>query len=137
MSNKKIINRNASFNYHLVESFRTGIILLGSEIKSIRNGDVSIKESYCYVKNGEIWIKNMYVKTLTEPLRERKLLLKKSEIRKIIVELQDKGKTIIPVSIDIGNLIKVNISIAKGKKNYDKRESIKLRDLNREKDLAD
>lgn len=137
MSNKKIINRNASFNYHLVESFRTGIILLGSEIKSIRNGDVSIKESYCYVKDGEIWIKNMYVKSLIEPLRERKLLLKKSEIRKIIVELQNKGKTIIPVSIDIGNLIKVNISIAKGKKNYDKRESIKLRDLNREKDLAD
>lgn len=137
MSNKKIINRNASFNYHLVESFRTGIILLSSEIKSIRNGDVSIKESYCYVKDGEIWIKNMYVKSLIEPLRERKLLLKKSEIRKIIVELQNKGKTIIPVSIDIGNLIKVNISIAKGKKNYDKRESIKLRDLNREKDLAD
>lgn len=137
-----IENRIASFNYFLLEKFTTGIVLFGPEVKSIRNGDVSIKESYCYINNGEIWIKNMYIKPYEQSRiefdskRDRKLLLKKKEIRKIESLLIDKGKTLIPVSIEIGMLIKVNISIAKGKKNYDKREAIKERDIKREINLA-
>jgi SsrA-binding protein len=138
-----IENRIASFNYFLLEKFTTGIVLFGPEVKSIRNGDVSIKESYCYIKDGEVWIKNMFIKPYEksriefDPKRDRKLLLKKKEIRKIESILIDKGKTLIPVNIEIGLLIKVNISIGKGKKNYDKRESIKERDIKREINLAD
>lgn len=133
-----IENRVASFNYFLEDVFTTGIVLLGPEVKSIRNGDTSIKEAFCYIKDGEIWIKNMYIKPYEQSRiefdtrRDRKLLLKKREIHKIESLLIDKGKTLIPVRLEVGNLIKVVISIGKGKKNYDKRNSIKERDLDRE-----
>ena len=133
-----IENSVASFNYFLEDVFTTGIVLLGPEVKSIRNGDTSIKEAFCYIKDGEIWIKNMYIKPYEQSRiefdtrRDRKLLLKKREIHKIESLLIDKGKTLIPVRLEVGNLIKVVISIGKGKKNYDKRNSIKERDLDRE-----
>ena len=138
LKNTTIENRSASFNFFLEEKFTAGISLFGPEVKSIRNGDVSIKESFCYIKDGEIWIKNMYIKPYEhsriefDSKRDRKLLLKKREIRKIESLLIDKGKTLIPVRIEVGKLIKVVISIAKGKKNYDKRNAIRERDLDRQ-----
>ena len=138
LKNTTIENRSASFNFFLEEKFTAGISLFGPEVKSIRNGDVSIKESFCYVKDGEIWIKNMYIKPYEhsriefDSKRDRKLLLKKREIRKIESFLIDKGKTLIPVRIEVGKLIKVVISVAKGKKNYDKRNTIRERDLDRQ-----
>lgn len=138
LKNTTIENRSATYNFFLEEKFTAGISLFGPEVKSIRNGDVSIKESFCYVKDGEIWIKNMYIKPYEhsriefDSKRDRKLLLKKREIRKIESFLIDKGKTLIPVRIEVGKLIKVVISIAKGKKNYDKRNTIRERDLDRQ-----
>lgn len=138
LKNTTIENRSASFNFFLEEKFTAGISLFGPEVKSIRNGDVSIKESFCYIKDGEIWIKNMYIKPYEhsriefDSKRDRKLLLKKREIRKIESFLIDKGKTLIPVRIEVGKLIKVVISVAKGKKNYDKRNTIRERDLDRQ-----
>ena len=138
LKNTTIENRSASYNFFLEEKFTAGISLFGPEVKSIRNGDVSIKESFCYIKDGEIWIKNMYIKPYEhsriefDSKRDRKLLLKKREIRKIESFLIDKGKTLIPVRIEVGKLIKVVISVAKGKKNYDKRNTIRERDLDRQ-----
>lgn len=138
LKNTTIENRSASFNFFLEEKFTAGISLFGPEVKSIRNGDVSIKESFCYIKDGEIWIKNMYIKPYEhsriefDSKRDRKLLLKKREIRKIESFLIDKGKTLIPVRIEVGKLIKVVISVAKGKRNYDKRNTIRERDLDRQ-----
>ena len=138
LKNTTIENRSATYNFFLEEKFTAGISLFGPEVKSIRNGDVSIKESFCYIKDGEIWIKNMYIKPYEhsriefDSKRDRKLLLKKREIRKIESFLIDKGKTLIPVRIEVGKLIKVVISIAKGKKNYDKRNTIRERDLDRQ-----
>lgn len=138
LKNTTIENRSATYNFFLEEKFTAGISLFGPEVKSIRNGDVSIKESFCYIKDGEIWIKNMYIKPYEhsriefDSKRDRKLLLKKREIRKIESLLIDKGKTLIPVRIEVGKLIKVVISIAKGKKNYDKRNAIRERDLDRQ-----
>jgi SsrA-binding protein len=138
LKNTTIENRSATYNFFLEEKFTTGIVLFGPEVKSIRNGDVSIKESFCYVKDGEIWIKNMYIKHYEhsriefDSKRDRKLLLKKKEIRKIESFLIDKGKTLIPVRIEVGKLIKVVISVAKGKRNYDKRNAIRERDLDRQ-----
>lgn len=138
LKNTTIENRSATYNFFLEEKFTAGISLFGPEVKSIRNGDVSIKESFCYIKDGEIWIKNMYIKPYEhsriefDSKRDRKLLLKKREIRKIESFLIDKGKTLIPVRIEVGKLIKVVISVAKGKKNYDKRNTIRERDLDRQ-----
>lgn len=138
LKNTTIENRSASFNFFLEEKFTAGISLFGPEVKSIRNGDVSIKESFCYIKDGEVWIKNMYIKPYEhsriefDSKRDRKLLLKKREIRKIESFLIDKGKTLIPVRIEVGKLIKVVISAAKGKRNYDKRNTIRERDLDRQ-----
>lgn len=134
-----IQNRKAPHDYFILDKFYAGIILEGPEVKSIRTGDASISEAFCYMKDGELWIKGMYVKPYKhsikefDSLRDRKLLLKKKELRKIASELEDKGKTIIPISVNNeGRLIKVNIGIGKGKKNYDKRETIKKRDSDRE-----
>lgn len=134
-----IQNRKATFDYFILDKFYAGIILEGPEVKSIRKGDASISEAFCYMKDGELWIKGMYVKPYKhsriefDSVRDRKLLLKKKELRKIADELADKGKTLIPLSVNNeGRLIKVNIGIGKGKKNYDKRETIKKRDSDRE-----
>lgn len=132
-------NRKASFEYELLESFDAGIMLFGSEIKSIRAGNVSISESYCYVNNGEVFIKGMHIQTLKDsvnphdPVKDRKLLLTKKEINKIILELKNKGLTLVPTYLyNKKGLAKLKISIAKGKKNYDKRESIKKKDIERD-----
>lgn len=134
-----IKNRKASFEYELLEEFDAGIMLFGSEIKSIRAGNVSISESYCFVNNGEVFIRGMHIQSLDnsvishDPTRERKLLLTKKEINKIVLELRNKGLTLIPTYLhNKKGLAKLKINIAKGKKNYDKRESIKKKDVERD-----
>jgi SsrA-binding protein len=135
-------NNSAHFEYFIIEEFTAGLKLKGSEVKSIRKGNVNISEAYCYISNEEVFIKNMHVSEHAqggkfnnhEPLRERKLLLKKKEILKLIEKTKQVGFTIIPISIILSNIgfIKLEIGLAKGKKLYDKRQSIKVKDLNRD-----
>jgi SsrA-binding protein len=135
-------NKKASYEYHILEKFVCGMVLQGSEVKSIRLGKASISEAYCYVKNGEVFVKNMHISEYKQtnkydshdPVRERKLLLKKKEIIKLSEKVSQKGLTIIPLSIlltDTGYM-KLEIALAKGKHLYDKRETIKSRDLDLE-----
>lgn len=140
---KSIVNnKKAFFEYHILERYIAGIELQGSEVKSIKNSKVSLGESYCFIENGEIFIKNMHISEHEQggkannhnPIRDRKLLLKKKEIIKLNDEVKQKSLTIIPLEIILTptGLIKLSISLAKGKKLYDKRESTKLKDLDRE-----
>lgn len=139
IQNISIKNRKASFEFELLDEFEVGIVLLGSEVKSIRAGNVSITEAYCYVNKGEVFIKNMHIQELKnapvqhEPLRERKLLLTKKEIYKIETQLKNKGLTLVPTYLyNKKGLIKLKLRLAKGKKLYDKRESIKAKDVERD-----
>lgn len=137
---KKIINKKARYEYFLQRSENAGLVLFGSEVKSIRSGNCSIKEAYCIIDDDELYIKNMHITSSNvdythDPIRPRKLLLKKKEIKKLKKDLI-KGMTLIPYQIyqnDRG-LLKVEIFLAKGKKLYDKRETIKQRDLKKEND---
>ena len=143
-SSIKIISRNkkASFQYKLLESFEAGISLKGSEVKAIRENKVNIKESYITIKQNEIYIIGMHIGEYSHsgyishsPLRNRKLLLHRSEINKIIKEVKDVGKTLIPTKIYFkNNTVKVKFCIAKGKKIWDKKASKKEKDLIRDTD---
>lgn len=132
-------NRKARFEYFLEESFEAGIVLKGTEVKSIRQGKVSIGESYAHIENGEIILYNLHISPYeqgnihnVDPIRPRKLLLHKREIRKIEAAITQGGYTLIPVSMYINRgLVKVQIAIAKGKKLYDKRHDIAKRDAER------
>jgi SsrA-binding protein len=131
-------NRKAKFEYNILEEYKAGIVLVGSEIKSIRDHKTSIAEAYCVLIDGELFIRNMHVdpfekaSTPHEVRRDRKLLLNKQELKRIGNKMIDKGLTIIPLRVEIDGLIKIQIAIAKGKKLYDKRETIKERDNTRE-----
>ncbi len=132
-------NRKARFEYFLEESYEAGIELKGTEVKSIRQGKLSIQESYASIENGEVYINNLHVSPYeqgniynVDPLRKRKLLLHKREIRKLQAGISQDGFTLIPVSIYIKDgLVKVQISLAKGKKLYDKRDDIAKKDAKR------
>lgn len=137
-----IQNRKASFEYNFIEKFEAGIVLIGSEVKSIRENGANISDAYCYVNNGEMFIKNMHISHLKntkteeqhEPLRERKLLLNKKEIKKISNELKNQGLTVVPVSLytnDRGRM-KINIALSKGKRNYEKRNKILQKQIDKE-----
>ncbi|WP_427338874.1 SsrA-binding protein SmpB [Caloranaerobacter sp. DY30410] len=140
-NNIKIIARNkkARHDYFIEETFEAGIVLTGTEVKSIRQGKVNLKDSYAVVENGEVFINNMHISPYeqgniynTDPLRKRKLLLHKREINKLIGYTTQKGYSLIPLSIYIKNgLVKLELSIAKGKKLYDKRHDIAKRDAER------
>ncbi|MFT5338169.1 MAG: SsrA-binding protein [Luteibaculaceae bacterium] len=139
----KIKNKKASFEYEFLETFTAGIQLQGTEIKSIRNNKASIVEGYCFLRKGEMFIKNMFIAQYAqgtynnhEPRRERKLLLQKSELKKLDRKMKDKGLTIIPTLLFINDAgyAKLNIALAKGKKMYDKRESLKDKDNKRSLD---
>ena len=139
-----IKNRKASFQYHLTDIYEAGIQLLGTEIKSIREGKASLAESYCYFNGEELFVKNMHIGEYShgnimnhEPLRERKLLLHKRELTKLKANLEKGGNnTIIPLNLFINDkgIAKLRIALATGKKLYDKRDSIKQKDLKREMD---
>lgn len=140
----EINNRKARFDYEFLEHYTAGIVLVGSEIKSIRQGKASIVDAYCYIdKSGEAWLKNSYIARYEqadksfdayEERRERKLLLSKKEIRELNSDLTKKGLTIVPVSMFINSrgLCKVRLALARGKKSYDKRESLKAESQRRE-----
>lgn len=138
-------NRSAKYEFAFLEEFTAGMELFGTEIKSIRNKDVSISEGYCTFKGDELFILNMHIGEYEqgtynnhEPKRERKLLLKRQELKKLQNKLKDKGLTIIATRLFISDngYAKLNIALAKGKKLHDKRDSIKDKDVKREMDRA-
>ena len=141
----EILNRKAKFNYFIEEEIECGIALSGNEVKSIKDGSCNIKDSYARIKNNEVYLINMFVKKYkdssifaSEETRERKLLLHKKQILKLKDKIEKEGYTLIPLKIYLSkNKIKVSLGVCKGKKNYDKRETIKERDIKRkiEKEL--
>jgi SsrA-binding protein len=133
-------NREAYFNYHIVETYECGIMLTGTEVKSIREGRCNLKDSYAQVRNGEAWLFNAHISPYSHghrdnhnPTRTRKLLLHKSEIERLMSKAQEKGLTLVPTKMYFknGNL-KIELAVAKGKKLYDKRETERRRDADRE-----
>lgn len=134
------LNRKASYDYFLSDTYEAGIMLEGSEIKSIRNGNVNLKDTYVQIKNGEAYIINMHIANyekagafLPVTTRSRKLLLHKLEINRIDTKVKEKGYTVVATKLYLKDgLAKLEIALAKGKKNYDKRETEKNRDINRD-----
>lgn len=133
-----IKNRKASYEYSFLDTYVAGIQLVGVEIKSIRNGRVNLSESYCVFQQGELYLKNAHISPYenagyvkVDPLRDRKLLLNKTELRKLSDGISRKGLTIVPTKMFINDrgLCKVEICLCQGKKNYDKRESLKEKDM--------
>ncbi len=133
-------NRQAYHEYFIDAKYDAGMVLLGTEVKSLRAGRASFNDSYCLIDNGELWLKSLHIAEYThgnlnnhDPVRDRKLLLKKREIQKIAAKLKEKGYTIVPLSIYFKDrLAKIEIGLAKGKKLYDKRETTKQKDVERE-----
>jgi SsrA-binding protein len=133
-------NKAAGFKYELFERFEAGLVLTGSEVKSLREGKVSIKEAFARIKNGECWIYNMDISAYKyaraqsyDPKRPRKLLLNKREIKRIVVKVLEKGFTIIPCSLYFKKgYAKVEIAVARGRKLHDKRQKIRTRESRRE-----
>ena len=138
-----IKNKRASFDYELLETFTAGLVLTGTEIKSIRLGTASLVDTFAIVKHGEVWVKNMYVAEYFfgtynnhAPRRDRKLLLNRKEIRRLQTAAKDRGFTLVPTRLFINErgLAKLVLAIARGKKEYDKRQSSRERDDRREMD---
>jgi SsrA-binding protein len=136
----EILNRKASFEYQFLDTFTAGLVLSGTEIKSIRQGKVNLTDAYCLFHQDELFVRNMHISKYEEgthynhePIRDRKLLLSKRELKKLLNELKNVGLTIIPTKLFISDkgYAKLNIALAKGKKLYDKREDIKERDVKR------
>jgi SsrA-binding protein len=133
-------NRKAHHDYHLLETFEAGMALLGTEVKSIREGGANLRDSYARVEDGEVWVYNVHISPYRnrgysdhDPKRRRKLLLHRQEIRKLIGKTTERGMTIVPVRMYLKNgRVKMAISLAKGKKEHDKRETIKRRETDRE-----
>mgnify|MGYP003293096516 CR=1 FL=1 len=138
----EIKNKRASFDYEFLETYTAGIVLVGTEIKSIRAGKVSLQDAYCYFSGEEMYVRGMNVATYFwaskwgahEPLRDRKLLLNRKELRHLHQQDKQKGLTIVPVKLFISDegYAKLVIALAKGKHEYDKRESIREKDIRRE-----
>lgn len=137
----EIKNRSAYHEYFIDAKYEAGMVLLGTEVKSMRNGEVSFNDSFCIIHKGELWLKSLHIAEYLqgninnhEPLRDRKLLLQRRELRKIETKLKEKGYTLIPLRIYFNEkgLAKIEIGLAKGKKLHDKRESIRQKDVERE-----
>jgi len=141
----EIKNRRASFEYTFIDTFTAGMVLMGTEIKSIRQGKANLTDSYCLFFQGELFVRNMHISKYDEgthfnhdPLRDRKLLLSKRELSKLQKELKNVGLTIIPTRLFISDngYAKLNFALAKGKKSFDKRDDIKEKDVKREMDRS-
>lgn len=141
--NIEIKNRKAAFEFSFSQEFEAGIMLKGTEIKSIRAGDANLKDAYCYFNKGALYVKNMFIGEYKfgtynnhEPRRERKLLLKKTELKKLERRVTEKGFSVIPYRLYLSErgLAKLEIQLAQGKKSYDKRASIKDRENKRDMD---
>ena len=137
----EIKNRSAFFEFYVDDKFTAGLALLGTEVKSLRAGRANFNDSYCLFLDGELWIRSLHIAEYShgtvnnhDPVRERKLLLSKRELKKLQSKIKEKGYTVIPLRIFFNekNLAKMEIGLAKGKKLHDKRESIKERDTDRE-----
>ncbi len=141
---KEIVNRRASHEFQFLSNFEAGIVLGGSELKSIRAGHAGLTDAYCIFVNGELWVKSLYIKeyenanaySVRPSRRDRKLLLHKSELRKLEKRVKEKGLSIVPYKIYFSdrNFVKIEIALAQGKKSFDKRESIKEKDSKRDID---
>ena len=136
-----IKNRSAYHDYFIDDKYDAGMVLLGTEVKSLRDGRASFNDSYCFFNKGELWIRSLHIAEYShgtvnnhDPVRERKLLLQKRELRKLEAKIKEKGYSIIPLRIFFNEkgLVKMEIGLGKGKKQYDKRETIKQRDTDRE-----
>ena len=133
-------NRKARHDYHLFDIYEAGVVLLGTEVKSIREGRVNLKDAYGRVERGEVFLHNVHISPYSplgyvthEPMRRRKLLLNRAEIRKLVGKMVERGFTLVPVRMYFKNgRVKVAVSVAKGKKNYDKRETLRQRQIDRE-----
>jgi SsrA-binding protein len=134
-------NKKAYFNYEIVESLEAGIALLGSEVKSVRAGRVSLKDSFAEIKNGEVFLVHMHISPYEQanifnhdPLRDKKLLLHRQQIKRLIGKIREKSYTLVPTKVMLNDkgMVKVEISLAKGKRTYEKKRAIKERDLERE-----
>ena len=132
-------NRQAGFRYNLLDKLEAGIVLQGSEVKSMRNGGVQMKDAYAEVRDGEVWLYNMHIAPYApardnhDPERPRKLLLHRREIERLIGQTAEKGQTLVPTRIYFkGSRAKVELALGKGKDRYDKRRAIKDRDVKRE-----
>ena len=139
----EFINRKAAHEYFLTDSFEAGIMLQGTEIKSIRQGHVNLRDAYCLFKKGELYIHNLYIKEYDfgtydnhEPRRVRKLLLKKQELKKMEKKVKERGMTIVPYRMYLSErgFAKLEISLSQGKKSRDKRNTIKEKDMKRDLD---
>ncbi len=144
-NNINIKNKRASFEYEFIDTLTSGIVLTGTEIKSIRLGKASLVDTYCYFNNGELWVKNMYVSLYSygsynnhTERRERKLLLNKKELRNWENEIKSPGITIVPIRLFINEkgLAKLVIALARGKREFDKRQTLKEKEDRREMDRA-
>jgi len=136
------VNRKAQHEYFIIQTYEAGIVLVGTEVKSLREGKVNLVDSYATIKNGEVWLINAHISEYRQgninnhnPTRDRKLLLNKNEIRKLIGKTKEKGLTLIPLRMYFKNgRVKVELALAKGKKSYDKRETIAKKDFQREQE---
>jgi len=140
-----ILNKKASHDYEFILKYIAGIVLTGTEIKSLRNGRASLVDAFCFIINGELWAKNIHIAEYEfgsynnhNPKRDRKLLLNRDELSKMDVKLREKGLTVVVTRLFINDRgwAKIEIAVARGKKQYDKREDIKQKDANREMDRA-
>ena len=137
-------NRKARHDYFIEETFEAGIVLAGTEVKSIRLGKVNLRDSYADVRNGEVFVNNMHISPYEkgnisnkDPMRSRKLLLHKREINRLLGYVQQKGLTLIPLRVYLkGDLVKLELAVARGKKQYDRRQDIARRDAQRAMDRA-
>lgn len=138
-------NKRANFEYFLIDKYDAGVVLTGTEVKACKTGKVSMSDAYCYFNKGELWMKNLHIAEYKqggiynhEPKRERKLLLRKRELRKLEAKMKERGFTVVPtqVFISIKGLIKVEIALAKGKKEFHKKDSIKEKDMRRDMDRS-
>jgi len=139
----EIVNKKAKFEYHFLQSFEAGMVLTGTEVKSVRAGNVNMNDAYCLVVNNEVILKSLYIAEFEmgninnhDTRQDRKLLLKKGEIKKIERRINEKGNTLVPYRIYMSErrFIKIEIALAQGKKAYDKRQTIKDRESKRELD---
>ena len=137
----EIKNRSAYFEYHIDDKYTAGMLLRGTEVKSLREGKANFNDSYCLLHKGELWLRSFHISEYShgtannhDPIRERKLLLNRRELKKLESKIKEKGYTIIPLRLFFNekNLAKLEIGLAKGKKLHDKRETIKQRDVERE-----
>jgi SsrA-binding protein len=133
-------NRKARYDYHIEERYETGIALLGSEVKSIRQGRANLRDSYAAFERGELFLHNCHISPYAQasrfnpdPLRTRKLLMRREELRRLVGKVEEKGLTLVPLSLYLkGSHVKVELALARGKKEYDRREDIKRREADRE-----